>query len=203
MWSHMAKTLEIFNKTSALLRRLSQGLIPFNDYCMEATRLENNLDEWEQNLPPNLKYNMENILSSVKHRLGRTFLAMHIGRHHFRQMLFFPFLDARSDRDTPNFTQGAAQCKQSANIVSEIIKHSMDIEGCDLNYFIYGHIAVISSCVHLHTLLFSENAEELAMARQRLVSNFEYLMRIKSYWPVVDHSVCVEFEPATNQTNLL
>ncbi|KAJ6032846.1 uncharacterized protein N7446_008860 [Penicillium canescens] len=189
MWAQMAKTLEIFNKTSALLRRLSQSLIPFSDYCMEATKLENSLDEWEQNLPPNLQYNMENILSSVKNRLGRTFLAMHIGRHHFRQMLFFPFLDARSNRNTPNFPQGAAQCKQSANTVSEIIKHSTDIEGCDLNYFIYGHIAVISSCVHLHALLFSDNAEELAIARQRLVSNFEYLMRIKSYWPVVDHSV--------------
>ncbi|KAJ5757232.1 uncharacterized protein N7511_007414 [Penicillium nucicola] len=189
MWAHMAKTLEIFNKTSALLRRLSQGLIPFDDYCIEATRLEKSLDEWEKNLPPNLQYNMENILSCVKSRLGRTFLAMHIGRHHFRQMLFFPFLDARSNRETSSFSQGAARCKQSANTVSEIIKHSTDIEGCDLNYFIYGHIAVISSCVHLHALLFSDITEELAMARQRLVSNFEYLMRIKSYWPVVDHSV--------------
>ncbi|KAJ5313056.1 hypothetical protein N7508_003886 [Penicillium antarcticum] len=189
MWAHMAKTLEIFNRTSALLRQLSQGLIPFGDYCIEATGLEHSLDKWEQNLPPNLQYNMENILSCVKNRLGRTFLAMHIGRHHFRQMLFFPFLDARSNRDTPNFSQGAAQCKQSASTVSEIIKNSTDIDGCDLNYFIYGHIAVISSCVHLHALLFSDNAEELTMARQQLVSNFEYLMRIKSYWPVVDHSV--------------
>jgi hypothetical protein len=109
MWAHMAKTLEIFNRTSALLRRLSQGLIHFSDYCMEATRLERSLDEWEQNLPQNLRYNMENISSSVTNRLGRTFLAMHIGRHHFRQMLFFPFLDARSNRDTPNFSQGTAQ----------------------------------------------------------------------------------------------
>ncbi|KAJ5510231.1 hypothetical protein N7453_002334 [Penicillium expansum] len=189
MWAHMAKTLDIFNKTSVLLRRMSQGLVSFDDYCQEAAVLEGRLDQWEESLPPSLRYTTDNILSSVKQRLGRTFLAMHIGYHHFRQMLFFPFLDARRDQHTIKLTQKAIQCKQSANIISEILRHSTDIEGCDLNCFIYGHIAVISSCVHLHTLLFSGSPELPSMAREWLLSNFKYLMEIKSYWPVVDQSI--------------
>ncbi|KAJ5340048.1 hypothetical protein N7452_006776 [Penicillium brevicompactum] len=189
MWAHMAKTLDIFNKTSVLLRRLSQCLIDFSDYCLQASKLQASLDQWEQDLPPGLAYNEENIKSLVKQGLGRTFLAMHIGPHHFRQMLFFPFLDDRENDGTPQLARRTAQCKESANRVSDIIKDSTHIEGCDLNYFIYGHIAVISSCVHLHALLFSGDYDELYMARKRLVSNFEYLMDIKSYWPVVEYSV--------------
>lgn len=192
MWAYMAKSLDLFNRTSIVIRRLGQGLIEFSDYWTEASALESALDEWEKGLPAGLEYNKTNINSLVKQGLGRTFLAMHIGPHHFRQMLFFPFLDARGNRDTPKLAQRAAQCKRSANTVSEIIQHSTNIEGCDLNYFIYGHIAVISSCVHLHALLFSDDHEELSTARKRLVSNFEYLMDIKSYWPVVDYSVSLD-----------
>ncbi|CAI7593416.1 unnamed protein product [Penicillium palitans] len=189
MWACMAKTLDIFNKTSLLLQRMSQGLVGFDNYCQEAAVLEGRLDQWEENLPSSLTYTTENIMCSVKQRLGRTFLAMHIGYHHFRQMLFFPFLDAHRDKYTINLAERSAQCKRSANIISEILRYSTDIEDCDLNCFIYGHIAVISSCVHLHTLLFGDNAESLSIARQWLLLNFKYLMDIKSYWPVVDHSV--------------
>lgn len=189
MWACMAKTLDIFNKTSLLLQRMSQGLVGFDNYCQEAAVLEVRLDQWEENLPSNLTYTAENIMCSVKHRLGRTFLAMHIGYHHFRQMLFFPFLDAHRDKNTTKLAERSTQCKRSANIISEILRHSTDIEDCDLNCFLYGHIAVISSCVHLHTLLFGDNAESLSIARQWLLLNFKYLMDIKSYWPVVDHSV--------------
>ncbi|KAJ5944658.1 hypothetical protein N7516_004826 [Penicillium verrucosum] len=189
MWAYMARTLGIFNKTSVLLRRMSQGLIPFDDYCQEAALLEGRLDQWEESLPLSLRYTTENIMSSMKQRIGRTFLAMHIGYHHFRQILFFPFLDARRDHDNRKLSKGASQCKRSANIISEILRHSTDTPDCDLNCFIYGHIAVISSCIHLHTLLFSDNPEALSMARRWLLLNFKYLMDIKSYWPVVEHSV--------------
>lgn len=202
MWAFMAKTLDIFNKTSVLLRRMSQGLIPFDDYCQEAAVLEGRLDQWEESLPLTLRYTTENVMSSVKQRLGRTFLAMHIGYHHFRQMLFFPFLDARREQYTGNLAKNAAQCKQSANIISGILRHSTDIEDCDLNCYIYGHIAVISSCVHLHTLLFSDNSDSLYVARQWLLLNFKYLMHVKSYWPVVDRSVGLTFQVGSMEIRL-
>jgi hypothetical protein len=108
----MAKTLDLLNRTSVVLRRLSQGQIEFGDYCTEASALETALDEWEKSLPPGLEYNKTNIKSLVKRGLGRAFLTMHIGPHHFRQMLFFPFLYARGTRDTPKLAQEVAQCKR-------------------------------------------------------------------------------------------
>jgi len=74
-------------------------------------------------------------------------------------------------------------------VVSSILQYSRNIKHCELDYFIYGHIGVVSSCVHLHTLLFSDDYRELPMVRQRLVSNFQYLMTVKSYWPIVEHYV--------------
>ncbi|KAI9044246.1 putative C6 transcription factor [Aspergillus affinis] len=191
MWAQMAKTLDIFTEINRLLRKLSRGIISFDDYCTQAAVLESRLDQWAANLPSDLRYNITNIMLFVDQQLGRTFLSMHIGYYHFQQMLLFPFLDARAARSTTESAvrHGATKCKESAELVSEILRYSTEIKNCELDYFIYGHIAVVSSCVHLHTLLFSSISLELDMARQRLLSNFQYLMSLKSYWPVVQYSV--------------
>lgn len=191
MWAQMAKTLNIFTEINKLLRQLSRDMISFDDYCIKADFLEHRLDQWAANLPPELGYNLNNIMLFVDQQLGRTFLSMHIGYYHFQQMLLFPFLDARAARNTAESTvrHGATKCKDSANLVAEILQYSTKIKNCELDYFIYGHIAVVSSCVHLHTLLFSDVSLELDVARQRLISNFQYLMSLKPYWPVVQYSV--------------
>ena len=189
MWAHMAGTLEIFSRISIHLARLSRNVISFDTYCKEVPLLTQRLDKWAEGLPEELKYNIPNLTSFANKDLGRTFLSMHIGYYHFRQMLYFPFLDPRAGRSTSAPADGVAQCKNSAAMVSEIFQYAMRFQNCELDYFIYGHIAVTSSCVHLHTLLLSEDPAELWTARQRLVSNFEYLMSLKILWPVVNPSV--------------
>ena len=202
MWAQMAKTLNIFTEINRLLRKLSRGAISFDDYCTQAAVLEGRLDQWAANLPSDLRYNLTNIMLFVDQQLGRTFLSMHIGYHHFQQMLLFPFLDARAARNTTESAvrHGAVKCKHSAELVSEILRNSAEIKNCELDYFIYGHIAVVSSCVHLHTLLFGSIPLELYMARQRLLSNFQYLMSLKSYWPVVQYSVSSPILPFIGET---
>ncbi|ODM14251.1 hypothetical protein SI65_08402 [Aspergillus cristatus] len=189
MWAHMAGTLDIFARISILLARLSRSVISFDTYCREVPLLTQRLEKWADGLPEELKYNISNLTSFANKGLGRTFLSMHIGYYHFRQMLYFPFLDARANRSTSIPTDGAAQCKSSAAMVSEIVQYAMRFQNCELDYYIYGYIAVVSSCVHLHTLLLSEDPSELWTARQRLVSNFEYLMSLKILWPMVNLSV--------------
>ncbi|KAL6238323.1 hypothetical protein BDW75DRAFT_201524 [Aspergillus navahoensis] len=185
MWAQMARTIGIFAKVNNLLRRLSRNTIFFEDYCVQAAELETSLDRWAENLPPKLTWSFENLMLLAGKRLGQIYLAMHVGFFHFKQMLFFPFLDARAVRNSkPN---GAIKCKDSASAVSSILQYSKDIKDCELDNFIYGHIGVVSSCVHLHTLLFSDDYRELSITRQRLVSNFQYLMALKSYWPIVEH----------------
>ncbi|KAL4972417.1 hypothetical protein BDW66DRAFT_162904 [Aspergillus desertorum] len=185
MWAQMARTIGIFAKVNNVLRRLSRNIISFDDYCVQAAELETSLDQWAENLPPGLTWSFENLMSLAGRRLGQIYLAMQVGFFHFKQMLFFPFLDARAIRSSkPN---GAIKCKDSASVVSSILQYSKNIKDCELDNFIYGHIGVVSSCVHLHTLLLSDDYRELSITRQRLVSNFQYLMALKSYWPIVEH----------------
>ncbi|KAI9924929.1 hypothetical protein MW887_006335 [Aspergillus wentii] len=189
MWSHMTRALEIYTGIRGLLRRLSRGMISFDTYRVEVSSWRQHLDRWTERLPEGMVYSTANIKSFATQGLGRTFLSMHIGYHHFQQMLYFPFLDARAGNKAAQQGYNAAQCRSSANIVSEIIQCSTGTKDCELNHFLYGHIVMISSCVHLYTLCFGEESAEQSMARRRLLSNFEYLMRLKLHWPIVEHFV--------------
>ncbi|OOQ85328.1 putative C6 transcription factor [Penicillium brasilianum] len=187
MWAQMGRTLNIYTRINVLLRRLSQNAISFEEFCKDAAVLEHSLDQWAKNLPPNLAYSYDNFMLMIDKQVGKTFLSMHIGYYHFRQMLLFPFLDTRLARWTTR--DRAAKCKESASIVSDILRYSQTRPKCKMNYFIYGHIAVVSSSVHLHTLLCSDDQSDLSSARQRLVFNFQFLMSLKAYWSIVDHYV--------------
>ncbi|KAL5344027.1 hypothetical protein BJX70DRAFT_352417 [Aspergillus crustosus] len=185
MWAQMARTLGLYAKINSLLRQLSRNTISFDDYRAQAVNLEASLDTWAQNLPPRLEWTFDNLVLLAGKRVGQIYLAMHIGYFHFRQMLFFPFLHARAARIARS--EQALKCKDSAAVISSMLQYSKTIKHCELDYFIYGHIAVVSSCVHLHTLLFDDDYRELSMTRQRLVFNFQYLMILKSFWPIVEH----------------
>jgi hypothetical protein len=67
-------------------------------------------------------------------------------------------------------------------VVSEIAS-----QGGELVYYIIGHILVVSSSIHLHTLLLGGG--DVDRARQHLLSNFDMLMKLKRYWPVIDAAV--------------
>ncbi|QGA15943.1 hypothetical protein EYB26_003605 [Talaromyces marneffei] len=187
MWAQMARTLNIFTKINVLLRHLSKNEISFDKYCTEAAVLEHSLDQWAKDLPPGLVYTYDNLMLLAERQMGQTFLSMHIGYFQFRQMLLFPFLDTRLAQW--NVRDRAAKCKESAALVSDILQYSKTTPRCEMDYFVYGHIAVVSSSVHLRTLLTSDDQPELGLARQRLVLNFQYLMSLKSYWPVVEHHI--------------
>lgn len=190
MWAQMGRTLNIYTRINVLLRRLSQNAISFEEFCKEAAVLEHGLDQWAKNLPPNLTYSYDNFMLWIDKKVGKTFLSMHIGYYHFRQMLLFPFLDTRLARWATR--DRAAKCKESASIVSDILRYAQTTPNCKMDYFIYGHIAVVSSSVHLHTLLCGDDQLELSSARQRLVFNFQFLMGLKAYWSIVEHHVSSE-----------
>lgn len=64
---------------------------------------------------------------------------------------------------------------------------------------VVGHILVIASTIQIHTLLFSTSEIEISSARSRLEQNFQILLRLKEYWPMLEscfarlqilHEVC-------------
>jgi hypothetical protein len=196
MWAQMAATIDIFRSINDIILSLSLALRSIQSYQHEISRLAHQLDQWVEGLPAELTYTIPNLAFFANAGLGRTFLSMHIGHHHFRQLLYYPFLDPKQYQQPNNqalqahlSSRYAQLCKEHAMAVSDIAKISFRTNGCELVYFLSGHILVVSSSIHLHTLLFSEDQTEANMARERLISNFEILMRLKIHWPVVDLSV--------------
>ncbi|PVH84960.1 hypothetical protein DL98DRAFT_568590 [Cadophora sp. DSE1049] len=175
IWTQMAKTIDLFREILDVIIRLGTGRT-LATQMDEVNRLADRLDRWEYELPPVLKYSSDNFEYFRSVGFGKTFLAMHIGYHHYRQLLYFPFLDPRND------DRLAFECKKHAMMVSEIAS-----KGGQLVYYIIGHILVVSSSVHLHTLLLGGG--DVDRARLCLLSNFDILMKLKRYWPVIVSAV--------------
>lgn len=197
MWSQMAYTINIFRRTTDMISKLGLNVRTVHSYRDEISQLARELDEWLDNLPPELQYSSTNISHFANAGLGRTFLAMHMGYHHYQQLLYYPFLNLQTHQgvvsdsvDALSDHACARACKKHAMAISDIIKTGSRTSNSSLLYFLTGHILVVSSSVHLHTLLFEEDEVETSAARERLVSNFEILMLLKMYWPVIDSSVC-------------
>ncbi|KAK0112921.1 hypothetical protein ONS95_014642 [Cadophora gregata] len=113
IWTQMAKTIDLFREILDVIFRLGTGRT-LATQIGEVKRLADRLDRWEYELPPILKYSTENFKYFQGVGFGKTFLAMHIGYHHYRQLLYFPFLDPRND------DRLAHECKNHAIMVSEI-----------------------------------------------------------------------------------
>ncbi|RDW68194.1 hypothetical protein BP5796_08851 [Coleophoma crateriformis] len=189
LWAQMAKTINTFRSINHTLFLLSSGQISMA--AAEETNivvLARQLDSWADNLPQRLIFTTENLEYFKAFGFGKTFLAMHIGYHHFQQLLYFPYLDSHPRSTTPQHVAYVDLCKKNAMQVSAVARIAFQDASCNLLYYIIGHILVVSSSIHLHTLLFSD-LHEADEARGHLVSNFEILMRLKNYWPVIDVSV--------------
>ncbi|EXJ93217.1 hypothetical protein A1O3_01774 [Capronia epimyces CBS 606.96] len=196
MWAQMALTIDIYGRICDVVSGLSHKRRTLQSYHDDIADLAAELSRWGASLPPNLTYTMTNLARYANLGLGRTFASMHIGYHHFWQMLYYPFLNLRQHQQLPPQLHEiyaedkyAMMCKEHAMLVSDIAKVAFKTSGCELVWYLNGHILVVSSSVHLHTLLFSESLAETDMARERLISNFEILMQLKMYWPVTDLSV--------------
>jgi hypothetical protein len=207
MWAQMAKTIDVFHCISGVISSLASHKTTIAAQEKRISHLTQQLDKWVAELPSSLKYTPQNLAHFRAVGLGKTFLAMHIGHFHFRQLLYFPFLDPLqmqlqpssnlpSHTPQPNhaYETYAQMCKINAKLVSDVAQRAFENRGCELVYYIIGHVLVVSSSVHLHTLLFSEGIVEANDARADLVSNFETLMRLKMYWPVIDVSVSQNFQ---------
>ena len=164
----MAKSIDIFRGILDIIILLGSAET-LASQITKLGQLTQRLDKWEQELPARLKYNCENLTYFQEIGFGKTFLAMHIGYHHYRQLLYFPFLDPRNENPL-----ASSECKKHAMMVSEIAS-----QGGQLVYYIIGHILVVSSSVHLHTLLLGGG--DVDRARSYLLSNFEILMKLKRY----------------------
>ncbi|KAM6530096.1 hypothetical protein FALCPG4_008221 [Fusarium falciforme] len=136
---------------------------------------------------------------------------MHMNYHHIGQLLFYSSLgaslemgiDSSSSEPTICF---ATRCKQHAADLCDLIWRAKQRPETDIMHSLVGHDLVTSSTVQIHTLLFSLDDEEIAMAKSRLERNFEMITDLHKYWPIVSvtisklqkfHNACLRYKDAT------
>lgn len=152
------------------------------------------LDNWYNNLPPQLKDTRENMEYWASIGLGHLFVAVYLGYYHFGQLLYYQYLyaDIGSDADhAPNAlalqaSRYAEECKVHATSLCEILYRAYSTPWCDVYYSMIGHVLVVASTVQLFILLFASDEAEVTAARERLEKNFEILTKLQTYWPTVD-----------------
>lgn len=159
--------------------------------------LSQKMDSWYATLPSYMHDNAENLQRYAAQGLGRIFVAVYLGYYHFGQLLHYQFLG--EDRQNSGHNFYANKCKDFATKLCEIVYAAHSTPGCEVWYNMVGHILVIASTIQIHTLLFGIDEVIIAAARSRLEKNFQILMKLRDYWPILEscfrrlqifHEVC-------------
>jgi hypothetical protein len=184
--TQMIKLNRILLEINSLNERTVSGATSGVTLENEVMQLSNALSEWHASLPAFMHDTAANLQRYASQGLGRMFVAVYLGYYHFGQLLFYQFLHGDCHGTVLSARFYADKCKAHAESLCEIIYAANSVPDCDVQYTMVGHILVIASTVQIHTLLFSDNAAQIAAARRRLERNFEILSQLKNYWPTLD-----------------
>ncbi|UJO21958.1 uncharacterized protein CLAFUR5_08990 [Fulvia fulva] len=185
--AHMIHLVRILGPVHELNYKLAQGDLAEIAAAEPVYALSDRLDEWHTSLPSYMRLEDANLDRYRAEGLGGPFVALHLGHHHYCTLLYFRYLDA-TNGPTSASEAYARRCKLHAAAFSELLRKSGSKAGCEAVYATVGHMTVVSSAVHLHTLLLGE-ASGVAQARADLTSNFAALIELKKYWPCLEHLV--------------
>ncbi|KAJ4191277.1 hypothetical protein NW759_016681 [Fusarium solani] len=152
------------------------------------------LDDWVNNLPPQLRYSEENVVHWVEAGLGKMFIIMHINYNNAGQLLFYQHLhsaqDAEHEAPGANTARMFAQrCKQHATNLCDLIYRANQQPETEVLYPLAGHILCLASSVQIHTLLFGVDDCEILAAKTRLERNFGIISSLNDFWPMTHKSI--------------
>lgn len=187
LWAYMITLVEIFGPVQDLNRLLVEDNIRDEESDRRVELYSQQLNDWQESLPPHLQLTEANLDQHKNRGLGGSFVALHLGYHHYATLLFFQYLDPRRASLTTH-QDYLNRCKYHASAYSALLKASRDREACEAVYATVGHMTLVSSSVLLHTLLFGKE-DELLAARQNLTRNFEALIELKRLWPSLERTV--------------
>ena len=158
-------------------------------------KLSQKLDDWHSSLPSYMHDTPDNLQRYRALGLGRIFVAVYLGYYHFGQLLFYQYLHEDCQPSSPGCQRDidmihsyAAKCKSYSSSLCTIVYASHCTPHCEVLYTMVGHNLVISSTIQIHTLLFSDSEAAIRQARTFLEQNFEILLRLRNFWPVLEVS---------------
>ncbi|KAF9772400.1 hypothetical protein IL306_009896 [Fusarium sp. DS 682] len=188
LWAHKISLVRLFGPTKDLNHRSVYGNINNDEIESTVASLSKLLDSWEWTIPPNIRLSTENLERFIDAGHGGAFIALHLDYHHYATLLYFRFLEP-AESSSPLAAIYRAKCKFHASSYRDLMKLARQKESCEVIYPTVGHMAVVSSSVLLHTLLFSVD-EDVQPARDALKSNFEAILELRRYWPNTESMVC-------------
>ncbi|KAM0189097.1 hypothetical protein ACHAPI_010242 [Fusarium lateritium] len=180
LWAHKISLVRLFAPIKDLNHRSVYGNIDHDEIESTVAALSKLLEDWEWTIPPDVRLSTENLERYIEVGHGGAFIALHLGYHHYATLLYFRFLEPASS--SPLAAIYRAKCKFHASSYSDLVRLSRQRANCEVIYPTVGHMAVVSSSVLLHTLLFSVD-EDVQPARDALKSNFEAILDLRRYWP--------------------
>lgn len=187
LWGYMIMLAKIFGRIQNLHQRLANETLSGQEAEYITKGLTSSLENFMEILPAEHHFSLTNLRAHAAQGLGRAFVALHLGYHHYATLLYFPYLDHQL-KEISNQALYAGRCKYHAAAFSDLLKLSHEEEECEAVYVIVAHMTVVSSAALLHTLLFGEHIE-LPETRSRLSDNFAILLKLKEYWPAVEMMV--------------
>lgn len=148
------------------------------------------LEQWTSSLPSNMRDTAENLTLFASRGLCGSFIALHIGYHYYCILLYFRFLYVGiGPQSSPQAVTYALRCKSHATAISEDLWAGYHDHNSECSWPLVSHLLVVSSSVHLHTLLLENDQGLVARARTLLQQNFVLLMRQRMAWPWLPHSM--------------
>ena len=190
LWAQMLPLTEMMSQVKELQDKTARDGRSRMQSLDEVQAISHKLDSWLLRLPPRLHNNPENLHWFAERGHGRTFVSLHIGYHHHAQNLYYQFLHQGTENSaTQTFIQlYGSRCKEHATALSNLLWLANSTPGCECLWGIIGHL-VISSSVHLHTLLFDDDEALIELAKTILKQNFQMMIHLRHYWPSLDMSM--------------
>ena len=192
LWAQMIPLTSVICQIDELHTLTVQNNASQGEIYDTVQKIANTLDSWVFRLPATLKYSLENLDRYCLHGQGRTFIALHLGYHHHSQLLYYQFLHQESGPSkAPRSALDSVytnRCKEHAAGVTRVLWQGYSM-GLECIWVVNGHLLAVSSSIHLHTLLFDNDPDEIESARSMLKQNFEMMMAMSRYWPGLDLSM--------------
>lgn len=195
LWSTMLPLSEIHSRVMHLNYVLCDQNDESGKMPGKVEDIAEELHSWHRALPERLHYLPVNIARVKEENLFRQFNVLHILYHFQFQLLYYQYLqkDPRVDpksqkaRDRETY---AARCKTHAVAMSEIFWAANSQKGSECFWSpVNGHLLVVASSIHLHTLLCDTKAANTTFTKRLLEQNFTMLLQLQDYWPSLEHSM--------------
>jgi hypothetical protein len=180
LWAHKINLVNTYGRIRDFISDLGRKVLHEAEAVQQVAVLSSELDEWEQSVSAEFRFNEANLQKQRTFGQGATFLDLYLGYHYYMTLLFFCFLGSNTDLgDGVAYSQ---RCKQHALSYSRLLHRSRTLQDCRAVHPTVGHMTVVSSSVLIHTLS-SEDRSDVKDLKDCLLANFEALVELKDLWP--------------------